>query len=339
MDLDLTVAIPTYNGAKRLPEVLQRLQLSCHDALQTAARTKNFSWEIIVVDNNSTDDTAKVVQSYQASWSELYPLKYCFEPRQGAAFARKRAFEEARGTLVGFLDDDNIPAPDWVAAAYVFAQEHPAAGAYGSQIQGVFEVQPPENFHRLAPFLAITNRGSMPLRYEPQKKVLPPSAGLVVRKQAWLNSVPKELVLTGRTPSSMVTSEDLEMLSYIQAKGWEIWYNPAMQIEHKIPHWRLEREYLIPFFRGIGLSRYVTRMLSVQPWQRPIATFAYMTNDLRKIAFHLLKHGVYVQSDLIAACEMELFVSSLVSPFYLWKHGYFNRKEQRSFDSSAISNN
>jgi hypothetical protein len=125
----------------------------------------------------------------------------------------------------------------------------------------------------------------------------------------------------------MVTSEDLEMLSHIQAKGWEIWYNPAMQIDHKIPHWRLEREYLIPFFRGIGLSRHVTRMLSVKPWQRPVATVAYMTNDLRKIAFHLLKHGVSIRSDLIAACEMELFVSSLVSPFYLWKHGYFNRED------------
>ncbi len=338
MVVDLTIAIPTYNGERRLPEVLDRLRISCNDALQTSANTENFSWEVIVVDNNSTDDTAKVVQSYQTSWPEQYPLKYCFESRQGAAFARKRAFEEARGTLVGFLDDDNIPAPDWIATAYAFAQEHPAAGAYGSRIQGVFEVTPPDNFHRLAPFLAITDRGSTPLRYEPQKKVLPPSAGLVVRKQAWLDSVPKELVLTGRTPNSMVTSEDLEMLSYIQANGWEIWYSPAMQIEHKIPHWRLERQYLIPFFRGIGLSRYVTRMLSVKPWQRPIATLAYMTNDLRKIVFHLLKHGVRVRSDLIAACELELYVSSLVSPFYLWKHGYFNHKKQQRFDDSAISN-
>lgn len=338
MVVDLTVAIPTYNGERRLPEVLDRLRISCNDALPASAHAENFTWEVIVVDNNSTDDTAKVVQCYQANWSKQYPLKYCFEPKQGAAFARKRAFEEARGTLVGFLDDDNIPAPDWVVAAYTFAQEHPAAGAYGSQIHGVFEVTPPENFHRLAPFLAITDRGSKPLRYEPQKKVLPPSAGLVVRKQAWLDSVPTQLVLTGRTPNSMVTSEDLEMLSYIQAKGWEIWYNPTMQIDHKIPHWRLEREYLIPFFRGIGLSRYVTRMLSVQPWQRPIANLAYMTNDLRKITFHLLKHGVGVRSDLIAACEMELFVSSLVSPFYLWKHGYFNRKKQQRFDNSAMSN-
>jgi hypothetical protein len=68
-------------------------------------------------------------------------------------------------------------------------------------------------------------------------------------------------------------------------------------------------------------------MLSVKPWQRPIATLAYMTNDLRKIAFHLLKYGVRVRSDLIAACEMQLFVSSLLSPFYLWKQGYFDGKK------------
>lgn len=320
MSVDLTVAIPTYNGAKRLPEVLDQLQ-----SLHTIP-SKSFSWEVIVIDNNSTDDTAQVIQAYQKNWSQQYPLKYYFEPQQGAAFARRRAFTEANATLIGFLDDDNIPAPEWVEAAYKFAQQHPKAGAYGSQIQGVFEVAPPENFQRIAPFLAITQKGLNPLLYEPQKKVLPPSAGLVVRKQAWLESIPEQLILTGRTQTSMVTSEDLEMLAHIQANGWEIWYNPAMKIDHKIPHWRLNREYLIPFFQGIGLSRHVTRMLSVKPWQRPMATVAYLSNDLRKIAIHLLKYGINVQSDLIAACEMELFISSLISPFYLWKKGYYKRK-------------
>jgi glycosyltransferase involved in cell wall biosynthesis len=320
MSVDLTVAIPTYNGAKRLPEVLDQLQ-----SLHTIP-SKSFSWEVIVIDNNSTDDTAQVIQAYQKNWSQQYPLKYYFEPQQGAAFARRRAFTEANATLIGFLDDDNIPAYNWVEAAYKFAQQHPKAGAYGSQIQGVFEVAPPENFQRIAPFLAITQKGLNPLLYEPQKKVLPPSAGLVVRQQAWLESVPDQLILTGRTQTSMVTSEDLEMLAHIQAKGWEIWYNPAMKIDHKIPHWRLNREYLIPFFQGIGLSRHVTRMLSVKPWQRPLATVAYLSNDLRKIAVHLLKYGTNVQSDLIAACEMELFISSLISPFYLWKKGYYKRK-------------
>lgn len=321
MSVDLTIAIPTYNGAKRLPEVLEQLKLSEH------ASVHNFTWEVIVIDNNSTDDTAAVIQTYQNNWSEQSPLRYYFEPQQGAAFARRRAFAEANGKLVGFLDDDNIPAANWLEAAYHFAETHPKAGAYGSQIQGVFEVAPPDNFQRIAPFLAITQKGLNPLLYQPQKKVLPPSAGLVVRKQAWLESVPAQLILTGRTTTSMVTSEDLEMLAHIQANDWEIWYNPAMQIEHKIPSWRLKREYLIPFFQGIGLSRHVTRMLSVKPWQRPAATLAYLTNDLRKITVHLLKYGINVQSDLIAACEMQLYVSSLISPFYLWKKGYYNRQD------------
>ncbi len=71
----------------------------------------------------------------------------------------------------------------------------------------------------------------------------------------------------------MLTSEDLEMLSYIQKSGWEIWYNPEMEISHRIPSFRLQKDYLIPFFRGIGLSRYVTRMVNIKQIYRPIALY------------------------------------------------------------------
>ncbi|MHC5936041.1 hormogonium polysaccharide biosynthesis glycosyltransferase HpsE [Nostoc sp.] len=317
-NLDFTVAIPTYNGESRLPELLKRLQNQVH--------TENFSWEIIVVDNNSTDNTAKVVQAYQKNWQCLYPLKYCFEPQQGAAYARKMAVQQAKGRFIGFLDDDNYPLSNWVSAAYAFGVKYPKAGAYGSQIHPDWEVEPPENFQRIAPFLAITERGNLPLLYEPAKKLLPPSAGLVIRKQAWLESVPDKSILTGRVKGNMLTSEDLEMLSYIQKAGWEIWYNPEMEISHKIPKFRLQKDYLIPFFGGIGLSRYVTRMVNIQPWYRPVAFFAYMINDLRKIALHLLKYRNRLKTDLVAACEMQLFLSSLISPFYLWKNGYLNKK-------------
>lgn len=314
---DFTVAICTYNGEKRLPEVLELLRIQVN--------IQHLRWEVIVIDNNSTDNTAKIVEEYQANWSTTNPLVYCFERQQGAAFARKRAIHESNAELIGFLDDDNLPASNWVAAAYAFAQEYPKAGAYGSQIHPNFEVKPPENFHRIAPFLAITERGSQPLLYEPRKKLLPPSAGLVVRKQAWLESVPTDCILTGRVTGNMLTSEDLEALSYIQKAGWEIWYTPTMQVHHKIPSWRLQRDYLIPFFRGIGLSRHVTRMISVKPWLIPLAIIAYMTNDIRKIIFHLLKYRTQVKTDLVAACEMQLILSSLISPIYLWKTRYLNQ--------------
>ncbi len=316
--LDFTVAIPTYNGESRLPELLERLKNQLH--------TENLSWEIIVVDNNSTDNTAKIVQAYQKNWQCPYPLKYCFEVKQGAAYARKKAVAEAKGKLIGFLDDDNYPISNWVAAAYSFAQKYPKVGAYGSQIHPDWEVEPPQNFQRIAPFLAITERGNLPLLYEAKNKLLPPSAGLVVRKQAWLESLPDKCILTGRVKGNMLTSEDLEMLSYIQKAGWEIWYNPEMEISHKIPNSRLQKDYLIPFFRGIGLSRYVTRMVNIQPYYRPIAFLAYMINDLRKITLHLLKYRTQLKNDLVAACEMQLFLSSLISPFYLWKNGYLKNK-------------
>jgi glycosyltransferase involved in cell wall biosynthesis len=315
--LDFTVAIPTYNGASRLPELLTRLQ--------NQLDTEHFNWEIIVVDNNSIDNTAKVVQSYQESWQYSYPLKYYFEPKQGAAYARKLAIKEAKGKLIGFLDDDNYPELNWVAAAYAFGQKYPKVGAYGSQIHAEWEVKPPANFERIAPFLAITERGNIPLLYEAKKKLLPPSAGLVVRQKAWLESVPSLSILTGRVTGNMLTSEDLEMLSYIQNAGWEIWYNPEMEIYHQIPHWRLNKDYLIPFFQGIGLSRYVTRMVNVKPWAKPIAFLLYMLNDLRKIILHLLRYRLEIKTDVVAACEMQLFVSSLISPFYLWKNGYLNK--------------
>ena len=321
--VDFTVAISTYNGENRLPEVL--------DCLKTQVNTEKFSWEILVVDNNSIDKTAQVVRDYQSIWPLSYPLRYCVESEQGAGFARKRAIKEASAPLVGFLDDDNIPAPNWVAAAYTFSQEKPAAGAYGSQIHGDFEVETPPNFERIKAFFAITERGHSPILYEPRKKVLPPSAGLVVRKEAWQNSVPSSSILNGRASGSMLTSEDLEVLSYIQQAGWEIWYNPTMQLDHKIPRRRLERDYLISFFRGIGLSRHVTRMLSVKPWARPLAFLGYMLNDLRKIAVHLVKYGPRVKTEVVPACEMELFASSLLSPFYLWNNGYLTGKNLFDF--------
>ena len=160
--VNFTVAICTYNGEKRLPEVL--------DCLRSQINPENISWEIMVIDNNSKDGTAKIVREYQNNWPETYPLKYVFESQQGAGFARKRAIKEAKSDLIGFIDDDNLPANNWVNEAFLFGQKYPKAGAYASQIHGQFEVETPENFERIVPFLAINERGYKPLLYNSKKK-------------------------------------------------------------------------------------------------------------------------------------------------------------------------
>jgi glycosyltransferase involved in cell wall biosynthesis len=313
---DLTIVIATYNGEQRLPEVLDCLK-QCWSYSQH--HSPSLRWETIVIDNNSSDGTTLIVQKYQIDWMDGSPLRCHREKRQGAGFARRTGVNLAQAALIGFLDDDNLPQPNWVVAAYEFAQVHPQAGAFGSQIHGEFEVEPPEEIQPLLPFLAIVERGDRPLLYPAHKKLLPPSAGLVVRKQAWLQSLPAQSILTGRTKDSMLTSEDLEMLAHIQRHGWELWYNPRMEMAHKIPPGRLQRSYLIPFFRGIGLSRHVTRMVSVAVWQRPFWFLLYFCNDLRKLLAYGLVHGMEFQTNLRVACNITLYWNSILSPFYIWK--------------------
>jgi GT2 family glycosyltransferase len=269
------------------------------------------------------------MQEYIKNWPEKYELRYFFEPKQGASYARQRAIDEARGEFVGFLDDDMEPSADWVAEAYKFGKNHPKAGAWGSQVHGRFESEPPKNFKRIEPFFAITERGSKPMLYEKKRFVLPPSGGLVVRKRTWAENVPENIFISGRTEekNEWITGEDIETVIYMQKSGWEIWYNPAMKAYHHIPSSRLEEKYLINFFRGIGLGRYYTRVLRVKKWQRPIIFLLHMLNDLRKIVIHVIKYRWQIKTDLVARCEMQLYLSSLVSPFYFWTRKLFNRRD------------
>ncbi|MEM6251810.1 MAG: hormogonium polysaccharide biosynthesis glycosyltransferase HpsE [Cyanobacteria bacterium P01_D01_bin.156] len=322
VSLDFSVAIPTYNGEERLPRVLDclRWQLNAHE----------LTWEVIVIDNNSTDNTAKIVEQYQREWAQQIPLRYEFEAKQGAGYARQKAVQVAASPLIGFLDDDNLPDMTWLISAYQFAQQYPRAGVIASRIRGSFETKPPKSFRRIAPLLALTERGSEPMIYSPSQRVIPPSAGMVVRRQAWLDNVPEELVLTGRTENSMLTGEDTESILHIQKAGWEVWYNPDMRLQHQIPTTRLTRQYLQKLCRGIGLSRYRTRMLGYAPWQRLPMLLIYTGNDTRKILLHCFRHRQDVLRDDVAACELTLYVASLMSPFfmaryYLQQH-FHNRK-------------
>ncbi|HEY9761059.1 MAG TPA: hormogonium polysaccharide biosynthesis glycosyltransferase HpsE [Trichocoleus sp.] len=309
---DLTVAICTYNGANRLPKVL-----TC---LRSQIDTHTFSWSVLVVDNNSTDSTAQVVHQHQTDWPSASPLIYCFEPQQGLAFARRHAVQQAQSTLIAFLDDDNWPAPDWIRAAFEFGLAYPKVGAYGGQILPFYEGFPPAGFQRIAPCLAICEGGHIPYRYSQKKWRFPAGAGLVVRRQVWLDCVPAQPRLKGVCGTALTSKgEDLESLSYLNRAGWEIWHNPAMKIQHHIPRHRLEPAYLLRLFQGIGLGRYPTRMIRFAPWQRPLMLLLFVLSDLRKLVWHWMRQPLFSEADIVVACERRLLVCSLISPIYHWQ--------------------
>ena len=312
--VDFSVAIRLYNGASILPKIL--------DALNAQIISDDIRWEIIVVDNNSIDETVDIVRKYQQMWTKC-PLRYVLETQQGASFARRRAIVEAKGIWVGFLDDDNIPAPDWVQAAYMFGCTYPQAAAFGSQIHPRYETPPPKNFERIAPFIPVVERNEVvcfTTGWRGRTNLVPPGAGLVVLRQAWLENVPHSLTLQGPVGDSLnCKGEDVEALLHLKKAGWEIWFNPLMHIDHQIPNWRFEKSYLLRFFHGIGLSKYATRMVSLRPWQRPLWTLLFMGNDGRKLLLHLIRHHRHLKKDVVSAAELQLLFSSLLSPFYALK--------------------
>jgi glycosyltransferase involved in cell wall biosynthesis len=306
--VDFTVAICTYDGAQRLPRVLERLR-QCYFYMRD--RCIQLRWDVLVIDNNSRDQTPEVVANYQATGFADRPLLYIRETTQGLAYARQRAIEAASSPIVGFLDDDNLPEPDWVVAAHEFMLATPRAAAIGSRVLPEYEVEPPANFDQIRGFLALTDRGDHPLLYQPAARVLPPGAGLVVRRDLWLKLVPPRLELIGRVGGFMIASEDLEAILHFQQAGWEIWYNPEMVVYHHIPEWRLTEDYLSRLMYGIGLSRYRTRMMRYPAYQQLPMLLLYTLSDLLRLLRHHWHYGVNWRSSIVAVAQRQLYLGSL----------------------------
>jgi glycosyltransferase involved in cell wall biosynthesis len=315
--MNFTVVIPTFNGETRLPRVLDKLKdcIAYSQQVEWAAIT----WEIMIIDNNSCDRTAEVVQTYQTHWPINYPLKYVFEPQQGLGFARQRAIQEARGEFVGFLDDDNFPEPDWVIQAYLFGKERPNVGAYGGKVLPIYEATPPENFDRIEGFLAIRDRGDRINSYQPELLSLPPGAGMVVRRQAWCDVVPKTPRLRGKIEGKMIQGDDWEPLIYLYKAGWEIWYNPAMSIDHQIPAWRLEREYMLTLIHGSCLCFCPLRVWLASPWQKPIVLARMLLGNAVNALRYWWQYRQQIPADFVRTCELQIYLSRMASVGYFLK--------------------
>lgn len=302
---DFCIVIPTYNGAShQLREVLY--------ALRNQQHVEHLAWEIIVADNNSRDHTKALVEELQREWNKTFPLRYIHEPQQGQAYARCHGVRVSSGECIGFLDDDNVPDPDWVISAYKFGKEHPKAGVWNGKCHAVYyERDPGPEFAPIAPFLAMCDHGNEPKQYHWS---FPAGAGLVVRRRAWLQSF--RLVLGGRVPGAWLGNEDLQISMFLHRDGWEIWYNPQMRIQHYIPQARLEPQKLKLLMEGSGLSGYVIRFYRFSTWLWPLVFFAFLAKDMIWLLRHLIRHHDDWKHNAIAQYQFQLYWGFCRAPWY-----------------------
>ena len=123
--LDISVVVPTFDRGPQLEPLLTSLLDQDAGAL---------AYEIVVVDNNSTDDTRSIVARV-ASRDPRGRLRYVFEPRQGVSYARNTGVAQTTAPIVAFLDDDGVPGRDWVREMKRAFDEHPEVDCIGGRIK------------------------------------------------------------------------------------------------------------------------------------------------------------------------------------------------------------
>lgn len=251
--MDATVAICTYNGAERLEPVIRSLAVQ---------QTKNRKWEILVIDNASTDNTPEVCRTLAESCP--VPLRVVYEERSGLSYARWRAGTEAHGEVVCFLDDDNPAEPGFVENAVRFFESHPQAGVVGGKVEPVWETPPTELVLAVCYFsLAICDHGDEAFQYQ---RILggPVGAGLCIRRKVLLEAYQESEWAAG-SPGPIgekrVSGSDTALNGVIRKLGWQLWYDPSLRSKHIIPETRMTFAYLSRLYVSIGRGQAAARRL------------------------------------------------------------------------------
>ncbi|MDQ6421395.1 glycosyltransferase [Paenibacillus sp. LHD-117] len=238
-----TIAICTHNRAEDVREALFSL-------LQ---QSFTGAYEVIVVDNRSTDNTRQVVQEVGRMTS--IPIIYVYEERLGLSVARNRAIREAKGDYILFLDDDAAASKNWIEGIVSVFESDPRIGCVGGKIDPAWEGAEPA-------WLLPENRTLYTILdysqeiVEMKKPAIPFGANVAFRKSVFDTLRPFREDL-GRVGSNLLSSEEAELIDRIRSR-YTVYYTPYAWVRHKIPHSRVSRKWLLRRIYWQGVSSAVS---------------------------------------------------------------------------------
>lgn len=245
--LSATVLICTYNRADLLRHTLAALRRV------RSARP----WDVLVVDNNSTDSTHQVVEQNVPLMP--VPLRYLFEPRQGKSHALNTGMDQSSGAIIVFTDDDVRVGPRWLDAACAPLDEDAAIDYTGGPVRPLWAVAPPRWLDQtrgdLWGTLAILDYGVEPFLFEERKRV-PLGVNMAVRR-GLVDRIGGFHTGLGRRGRTLLGQEQQEFFSRARTAGARGLYVPWMELHHHVPAARLTKRYFRRwwFWKGIARAR------------------------------------------------------------------------------------
>lgn len=242
-DVRVSVVICTWNRCELLRETLE--------SLRGLAIPPDQRWELLVVDNGSTDATDAVLGEYR----ELLPLRALSVAELGLSRARNAAVRAATGDLVLFTDDDVRVDPQWMASYLAAARRWPEAGYFAGAIRPRFAPGVPAWVQRdqaaLAGALCLRDLGTVERRLRAAE--FPFGPNMAVRRDALALGSFDERV--GRRGSEQVRGGESSLFWALRARGvWGVWV-PSALVHHYVPPERADVAYLWSYYCGCGRAQ------------------------------------------------------------------------------------
>lgn len=243
-DPQISVIVCTYNRATSLRRTLA--------TLAEQGDPPNASWELIVVDNNSTDKTRAVVEEFAESIS-VVPCLYLFEKRQGKSYALNTGIAAARGKILAFTDDDVIVDRGWLRGLSEAFSRFDCIGV-GGRIVPLWEEEKPVWLRESGPYkLMFTfpeyNLGMSSIRAD----VSPAGANMAFRKEAFVNYGFFRTNL-GPFGTTVIPNEDTEFCKRLISAGETIIYCPDASVSHPVEPGRTRKSAFMFFYYQYGKS-------------------------------------------------------------------------------------
>lgn len=210
-------------------------------------------FEIIVVDNNSTDETATVVETIRRE--TIIPFQYIFLEEMGLSRARNAGIHAAQGALVAFIDDDAVADARWVQEIEKGFQLFPQAVAQGGAVAGDYEIPRPAWLpDELLLAISVGDMGDEPRWMNAREAAL--GCNMAFRRETFCEHG-EFLTTLGRTGLSLLAAEEVEFCLRLYKQGMSILYNPRMRIKHWVPKERLTKTYIRQrmFWNGRSIAR------------------------------------------------------------------------------------
>ncbi|MDD2635215.1 MAG: glycosyltransferase [Bacteroidales bacterium] len=321
----VTVIVCCYNSAPRLPETIKHL------ALQKVPI--GFKWEVIVANNNSSDNTVEVAKTEWLKYPQCEAdFKIIDEPKPGLSYAREAGINASAFEYLVFCDDDNWLDENYVEKGFLIFEKHADVGIIGGIGYPISEIEAPEWVDRLKLWHAtgpqFDEEGDIT-----EKKGAVYGAGMFMRKEAFLKMKKNGFssIASDRKGKSLASGGDTEYCFVMRLIGYKIHFSKQLVFKHYFPKNRLNWNYNKQLFKASGLS-YAQIIIYVFLYEQNKKTWTKWKLFLMSNLFNALKEQYKSLKRLLVFMFWDIEGEEYILN-YSFRRGFINGLFLNLFDS------